>query len=143
MQQARRCANTDRPKPQRKEPIMANGSVTQAINAHSIGAAIAQARRECADSQRWLNAVNRAAVELMLPGWQFDGETLRMPSATNPDDKYTIDASGCNCRAGRAGSPCKHRAARRLLIKAAELAEKATQPRKSYEQVCADADALY
>ena len=122
---------------------MANASVTQHITKESIGKAIAQARVECADSRRWLNAVNRAAVELLVSHWQFDGETLRIASATNPDDKYTVDAHGCTCRAGQADKPCKHRAARRLLLKAAELAQRAAQPRKSYEQVCADADALY
>ena len=98
------------------------------VNRHTVAQAIAQARKDCAHSIRWLNAVNRAALELEVGGWAFDGATLRMPSATNPTTRYTVDAHGCTCPAGHAGKPCKHRAAWRLLIKAAEIAQ-ATQPR--------------
>jgi hypothetical protein len=99
---------------------MAN-AIVQHITKESIGKAIAQARIECATSRRWLNAVNRAAVELLVSHWQFDGETLRIESATTPGTRYTVDEKGCNCSAAKADKPCKHRAAWRLLIKAAEI----------------------
>jgi len=111
---------------------MANANVTTHITKESIGKAIAQARVECADSRRWLNAVNRAAVELLVSYWQFDGETLRIESATTPGTRYTVDERGCNCSAGKADKPCKHRAAWRLLLKAAEIHEQASCPRRTY-----------
>ncbi len=110
---------------------MANASLAH-VNRHTVVQAIAQSRRDCASSVRWLNAVNRAALELEVGGWQFDGETLRMPSATNPSARYTVDAHGCTCKAGQAGRPCKHRAAWRLLIKAAELAAQAQSRARKY-----------
>ena len=119
---------------------MANASVTQHITRHTVAQALAQARRDCASSVRWLNAVNRAALELEVGGWQFDGETLRMPSATNPSARCTVNEHGCSCKAGQAGKPCKHRAAWRLLIKAAEIAATAQRPRKSYAEVLAEAN---
>ncbi len=125
---------------------MAQASLAQ-VTRHTVAQAIAQARKDCAHSIRWLNAVNRAALELEVGGWQFDGATLRMPRATNPATRYTVDAHGCTCKAGQAGRPCKHRAAWRLLIKAAELAAKA-QPRartytaEDYARIQAEAAAL-
>ncbi len=92
------------------------------VNRHSVAQAIAQARRDCANSIRWLNAVNKAALELEVGGWQFDGATLRMPSAINPSVRYTVNEHGCTCTAGAHHKPCKHKAAWRLLIKASELA---------------------
>ncbi len=108
---------------------MANSSVTQAITKESIGKAIAQARVECATSRRWLNAVNRAAVELLVSHFQFDGEILSIESASSPGTRYHVDQHGCDCPAGKVDKPCKHRAAWRLLLKAAEIAQQA-QPRQ-------------
>ena len=102
---------------------MANASVTQAINSFTIGKAIKQARQECANYPRWLNAVNKAAVELAIPSWQFDSDVLVIPSASNPSVKHTVSHNSCTCQAFAAGKPCKHRAAWGLLRKAAELAE--------------------
>ncbi len=98
-------------------------AIVQHITKESIARAIAQARVECADSRRWLNAVNRAAVELLVSHWQFDGQILAIESATSPGTRYHVDATGCDCPASHAGKPCKHRAAWRLLCKAAELAQ--------------------
>ena len=113
---------------------MAN-AIVQHITKESIGRAIALARVECADSRRWLNAVNRAAVELLVSHWQFDGETLRIESATVPGTRYTVDEHGCNCSAAKADKPCKHRAAWRLLLKAAEIHTQAQpRPRRSPEE---------
>ena len=54
--------------------------------------------------------------------WQFDGETLIVKSATE-DMHYTVSKDGCECKAFAAGRPCWHRAARKLLIKAAAIAQ--------------------
>ena len=107
---------------------MAKASISQSITKESIRKAISQARVECANSRRWLNAVNRAAVELLVSHFQFDGEILSIESATSPGTRYHVDQHGCDCPAGKVDKPCKHRAAWRLLIKAAEIAQ-ATQPR--------------
>ncbi len=111
---------------------MANASLAH-VTRHTVAQAIAQARKDCAHSIRWLNAVNRAALELEVGGWQFDGAMLRMPSATNPNTRYTVDAHGCTCPAGHAGKPCKHRTAWRLLCKAAEIAQQPARPRYTAE----------
>ena len=54
--------------------------------------------------------------------WQFDGETLIVKSATE-DMHYTVTKDGCECKAFLAGRACWHRAARKLLIKAAQIAQ--------------------
>jgi len=113
---------------------MSNASIAQAITKESIGKAIAQARVECACSRRWLNAVNRAAVELLVSHWQFDGEMLSIESASAPGTRYHVDAHGCDCPAAHAGKPCKHRAAWRLLCKAAEIAQQPRQRKYSAEE---------
>jgi len=91
------------------------------------------ARVECSESHRWLNAVNRAAVELFCSHWSFDGEVLSIESATTPGTRYLVDTHGCTCSAGAHGKPCKHRAAWRLLIKAAEIHARQPKPRRTPE----------
>ena len=102
---------------------MVQGSIAQAVNRQSVGVALQQARRECASHMAWLNALNRAALNLEVGFWQFDGDVLIVSSATAQGTRYTVDAGGCSCKAGQAGRPCWHRAARRLLLKAAEVAQ--------------------
>ncbi len=101
---------------------MATGSIAVFVNRESMGRALALARKECEQDKRWLNAVNRAALNLEACQWQFDGHTLLVKSATE-DIHYTVTADGCECKAFLANRPCWHRAARRLLIKAAEMAQ--------------------
>ncbi len=100
---------------------MANSSVASLVNREAMGRALAIARRECAEEKRWLNAVNRAALNLEACMWQFDGDIFIVKSATE-DIHYTVTQDGCECKAFQKGLACWHRAARRLLIKAAELA---------------------
>ncbi len=109
---------------------MANHSIAQAINRTAVAQAVDQARVECAGQVAWLNAINRAAVNLERCFWQFDGETLLVASATS-DRRYTVTAQGCACKAYLDGRPCWHRAARRLLVKAGELAQ-----RQEYVETC-------
>ncbi len=101
---------------------MANSTVAQAVNRQSVAAALRDARAKCAASQRWLNAVNRAALNLEALRWSFDGDTLRIESATKSGTFYTATAHTCECKAYEAGRPCHLRAATRLLVRAAELA---------------------
>lgn len=104
---------------------MANATVTQLVNRSTVAAALQAARVEAAQHAAWMNAINRAALNLEACPWQFDGEVLIIASATAGGTRYTVDAQGCGCRAHAAGRPCWHRAARRLLIKAAEMAQPA------------------
>ena len=67
-----------------------------------------------------MNAINRAALNLEACAWAFDGEVLRIVSASG-NARYTVTVKGCECKAAAAGRPCWHRAAWRLLRKAAEV----------------------
>jgi len=100
---------------------MANASIAQAVNRQTVAQALRDARAKCGASNRWLNALNRAALNLEAVRWQFDGDTLRVESATNSGDFYTVTVEVCPCSAGKAGKPCWHRAGCRLLCKAAEM----------------------
>ncbi len=100
---------------------MANATIAQAVNRQTVALALRDARAKCAASHRWLNAVNRAALNLESCRWSFDGDTLRVESATNSGDFYTVTVETCPCSAGKAGKPCWHRAGCRLLCKAAEM----------------------
>ena len=100
---------------------MANASIAQAVNRQTVALALRDARAKCGASNRWLNALNRAALNLESCRWSFDGDTLRVESATNSGDFYTVTVEVCPCNAGKAGKPCWHRAGCRLLCKAAEM----------------------
>jgi len=102
---------------------VANAIITPLVSRLAVGEALALARAECAHDRAWLNAINRAALNLEACPWQFDGAVLIIMSATEPDRRYTVQKGSCDCKAFEAGRPCWHRAARRLLIKAAELAQ--------------------
>lgn len=104
---------------------MANATVAQNANRETIAAALRQARIEAAEHRAWFNAINKAALNLGACKWAFDGDTLQIESATSSGKYYIVRSSGCPCKAGEAGKPCWHRAARRLLIKAAEMAQPA------------------
>ena len=122
---------------------MANASVTALVNRSTVALALAAARTEAAKHQAWINAINRAALNLEACPWQFDGDILIIRSATTTA-RYTVDAQGCKCKAGDAGKPCWHRAARRLLIKAAELAaQPPAAPRLSFAEIQAAANELF
>ncbi len=100
---------------------MANATVAQSINRQTVAAALAAARTEAAEHRLWITAINRAALNLEACSWAFDGDTLRIASATTRGTRYTVSPEGCECKAAQDGRPCWHRAAWRLLRKAAEL----------------------
>ncbi len=76
---------------------MASTSIASLVNREAMGKALAQARRDCSESKSWLNAINRAALNLEACMWQFDGETLMVKSATE-DIHYTVTKDGCECK---------------------------------------------
>ncbi len=97
---------------------MANATVAQSINRQTVAAA----RTEAAEHRLWITAINRAALNLEACSWAFDGDTLRIASATSRGTRYTVNALGfCECKAAKDNRPCWHRAAWRLLRKAAEM----------------------
>ena len=98
---------------------MANASVAQSINRQTV-AALRQARIDAAEHRAWMNAINKAAMNLEACSWAFDGETLRIASASS-SARYTATAHTCECKAFESGRPCWHRACARLLVKAAEM----------------------
>ena len=90
---------------------MSNASVAQAVSRRTVAAALRQARIEAAEHTAWINAINKAALKLEAAPWAFDGEVLRIASATTPSARYTVTIEGCECKAGQADRPCWHRAA--------------------------------
>ena len=53
-----------KPKPQQEVPTVANRSIAQAVNRTAVARALAQARAECVGQVAWMNAINRAALNL-------------------------------------------------------------------------------
>jgi len=100
---------------------MANATVAQAVNRQTVALALQEARKQAAEHQAWLNAINKAALYLSAEQWAFDGETLVIMSATTDDARYLVTVKHCECRAFKRGIPCWHRAAVRLLEKTAEM----------------------
>lgn len=82
---------------------MADSSITQVINRQTIAAALAAARTEAAKHRAWINAINKAALNLEACPWAF-GEILRITSATSAS-RYTVSPDGCECKAGETGKP--------------------------------------
>ena len=121
---------------------MANASVTQSINRQTVAAALAAARTEAAEHRAWINAINRAALNLEACAWAFDGDVLRIASASTTT-RYTVTPDGCECKAAQAGLPCWHRAGWRLLRKAAEMVPAAPVVTMSDAEIQALVDELY
>lgn len=121
---------------------MANASVLQVVNRATVAQALQQARQQAAEHQSWLNAINRASLFLAAEQWQFDGETLIVTSATTNGTRYIVTPQTCQCKAFIAGRPCWHRAAARLLCKAAEVAQDAPKP-KTLAEAQAAVDELF
>ncbi len=121
---------------------MANSTVAQSVNRQTVALALQEARRQAAQHQAWLNAVNKAALYLAGDQWQFDGEVLIITSATTAGARYVVTAHTCECKAFAAGHPCWHRAAARLLEKSAEVAALPTaQTVEEFEAITAAANA--
>ena len=81
---------------------------------------IAAAKQAASDSPAWLRAIERAVVEIEKSKyWSFDGATLVIISTTSKktyriDDQHTCEA------VANGHTACRHRAARRLMIRYTE-----------------------
>ncbi len=121
---------------------MANATVAQAVNRQTVARALQVAREQAAEHRAWINAINRAALNLEACPWAFDGDVLRIASASS-GARYTVGVEGCECKAGVAGRPCWHRAAWRLLRKAAEMVPPAARPVLTDAEMAAIVGELY
>ncbi len=121
---------------------MANASVAQSISRQTVAAALSAARTEAAEHRAWINTINRAALNLEACPWAFDGEVLRIRSASS-NTRYTVTPKGCECKASQADRPCWHRAAWRLLCKAAEMIAPTPHIELSDAEIQALVDELY
>ncbi len=122
---------------------MANSSIAHQVNRQTVAAALAAARTEAAEHRLWITAINRAALNLEACPWAFDGETLRIASATTRGTRYTVSPEGCECKAAQDGRPCWHRAAWRLLRKATEMLDPHPRVELSDAELQAIVDELY
>ena len=115
------------------------------ITRPNVGQALRQFRLTYANSPRELNAINKAALNLEACFWAFDGEELVIESATQTGlIKYHVQHDACDCQAAAHGKACWHRAAYRLLCKAAAMAQQPRTPKYSaedYARIMADANA--
>ncbi len=130
----------------RSHQIMAHVSLPQAVTRPNVGAALRTFRLSYANSPRELNAINRAALNLESCFWQFSGAELVIESATQTGlVKYHVQHDACDCAAAAHGKACWHRAAYRLLSKAAAMAQQPRQPKYSaaeYSRIMAEAAEL-
>lgn len=79
--------------------------------AKDIAAAVAAAR-QAAQTERTINAINRAYQELLTGAWLYTGSHLVVRSRTRPNQRHYVTAEGCDCEAwGLGGKICWHRAA--------------------------------
>lgn len=121
-------------------------TVQQSVNItrEHVGRALYSWRKNVEHNARDLNAVNRAALNLEACPWYFSpsGE-LVITSASDSRTRYHVTLDGCDCRAGNAGRPCWHRAAWRLLRKAAEMVPAAPVVTMTDAEIQALVDELY
>src|SRR5262245_43114941 len=90
------------------------------LNTHIWSETIAAAKSAASNNPAWLRAIDRADNEIRRSRyWAFDGSTLIIQSTTSKklyrvDENHTCEA----CTNGH--KACKHRAARRLMIRYTE-----------------------
>ena len=109
----------------------------------NVGQALRQMRLIYGNNSRELNALNKAALNLEACLWTWTGEALVIESATQTGlVRYHVQHDACDCQAAAHGKACWHRAAYRLLKKAAAIAEQAQRPRLSTEVYQAKVAAL-
>jgi len=90
----------------------------------NVGQALKTARERAAADKAWINAINKAALELEAQPWRFNGSTLVIKSRTDSALRHTTNGTSCTCKAfnQETPKPCWHRAAALLLARAAALA---------------------
>ncbi len=107
---------------------MSSPILAQSISPQTVGNALRLMRHECRFKSREVTALNRAALNLEACTWQYDGEALVIESASTMHQRYHVQHTGCDCKAGSAGRPCWHLAAFTLIRHAIELALTPTKP---------------
>ena len=83
------------------------------LNPTTLAAVVDQAMIDAANHPRWLNAINRAVVELVSNPWIERGDHGLIIGSTSGN---VYSANGvCQCKAFENGNACWHRAAARLV----------------------------
>ena len=124
---------------------MSNAILAQSITRQNVGQALRLMRHECRYESTELNALNRAALNLEACTWQYDGEALVIESASTMFQRYHVQHTSCDCKAGSKGRACWHLAALRLIQRAAEVALTPATPKMTdarYAAVLAACDEL-
>ncbi len=106
----------------------------------TLAQVVNSAKLAAAQDQRWLNAIDRAATELIENPYieALDDHTLLIAGSSGV---YTSNGS-CQCMAFQNGQPCYHRAMSRLYQRYTETqARQARRP--AYEQALAEINELF
>jgi len=96
------------------------GPLVMAPSREAVAAALLKARAACADDARWMRAANKASLELERGAWAWNGRMLVVRSRSSAR-QYRCTATTCECPAAARSIPCWHRAAARLVERAATL----------------------
>ena len=102
---------------------MSNATTTP-ITRQTIALALHTARQLAAADKRWMVALAKAEEELgaSIWIWYADVATLKIASRTTANRYHVVTATGCTCPAHARSVACWHRAARRVLERAAQHA---------------------
>lgn len=97
--------------------IITQTELNQETLAAVVADAVASASKAKTNSQRWINAIARATVELETNPhmtYRHDSHSLLILS---PESGNVYSANGtCGCKAFELGYPCWHRAAAKLVV---------------------------
>lgn len=88
---------------------------------NAVATALDNARQAVANNAPWLTALNKAAVELEVGRWLWNGRKLVIHSRTTAGQRYTVVNARCECKAAQAGRVCWHKAAYGLVLRASQL----------------------
>lgn len=97
------------------------------LNTAIFTATVAEAKAKAANYPAWIRAIDRAVVEIERARyWSFADGVLTLISTTSGKRYVIDDAHECEAK----GKACKHRAARRLMLRYTErlAATKAATP---------------
>jgi hypothetical protein len=107
----------------------------------TLSAVVDQALQAAADHPRWLNAIDRAATELIENPLICRQNDHLLIASSSSDQIYSANGV-CQCRAFTSGQPCWHRAAGRLVQRYDEAQARQAQ-RPAYEQALAEINELF
>ena len=83
------------------------------FNSQILNQVITEAKAKAASNKRWLAAIDKAAAGL-LGNWIVTELAHSVAITTESGETYFANGS-CQCKAFTLGTPCKHRAAARLI----------------------------